>query len=332
MAEGYGHLDEPFDCFGITVLGDNSLSKEVFEAVRHPKGWDPEYHSMEPHVFCQTGRRQVHMNDLLWIWNLSGSKRALGQLLYESGVRNWATQNQQVTVLGLGAQDLIKGVYNKEVVEGNEMFWENEIIRITQQMVEIKRQHYEKHGRQLVYDKWVFKHIFVVYPLPGLPASQVEVCGKITHEEYSSIRRKQARRWHQRGALSKLRQNNIYVVRPGISNPTFRDGRLDLPFREAYVKPIFECVRERFCAFCKEPHVYNRRWINSAFRPAQGQFNMWNRLEEDVWRKILNYLSLFDIWTCRLTSLAFYRMTHTLLNECEGPLDIEAEIVRIRVP
>ena len=332
-AEGYDHLPEVFHCFGMTLLGDNSLSSEVLQAYKDSTSWDPEYFTFEPHVMCQVGTRQLHMNNKIFIWNLSRPKRKLGQVLSEALAWTWSEQFQNCTVIGLGAQDLVSGIYSYEEVNGNKEFWEELFIGITGKMVEYKHQTALRHGRLDTFNAWLSVHRFAVYPLPALPVSEIEACGKITAAQYNALRRKQGRRFKLSSVREKLDANKIYPLKPNINNPNFVDGRLESPFAEAYVKPIFDFVREHYCSQCKNPYIHNRTWQNHLLEEPLGEDHVLNNIPMDVWEHIFGYLSVFDIGVLRRACMAFYGLSHGLrVIRCKGPLNIAAENIKLRTP
>ena len=352
MEPGFEHVPEFFRCFSVTLLADNTLSPPVFKSYRDTKAWDPEYYTLEPHVFCQTGAREVHMSNQMFIWNLSKPNLALGQLPQMPIMWSWAGQYQDITVLGLGAQDLVRGIWGVEEVMREPDFWLNQLKRVTEEMVDYRHRFATRLGRLDEFNKWCRSHTFFVYPLPEIPPAEIEKYGRISTEDYFAVKREQHRNFDRAGVQAELKRNNIHLLGPDIHNPRFEDGRLADEFADEYVAPIFEKIRFWFCARCREPRLHNGSWQKAGTFLLPGQdppkrakkkklarkgkvpeSHILNRVEYDVWLEILSYLTLFDIGSLRRTCKAFYRLCHDpIVRKCEGVLDIEAESIKLRVP
>ena len=336
MAEGFEY-QEVFYCFGISVLADNSLTEAVWQEHRDALMWEKEFHTISPHALCQVGNRGYHMDDRVWVNNMSAPKMCLEQLPDLPKAQAWYDQYQTVTVLGLGAQDMIKGVHGYEDVLSQRDFWEDKLIRITREMVDRKRQRARIYGRMEKFQLWLSRHKFLVYPLPALPASEIEACGKITVDQYNLVKRRQNRRFDLRGVQAKFRHEGIYLMSPNISYPTFVDGHLHGNNAKTYVQGIFDFVVEKFCARCVKPLLNKGEWQGhrSVFCSTLGlerDLMLWRIEANGIWERVIGHLSIFDIGNLRQVNLAFYRLCHWQLDgKCRG-LDIEAERVKLRTP
>ena len=330
---------EVFHTFAITVLGDNTLSKPVWDHYRDLMEWKTDYFTIAPHVLCQTGKRQVFMGQQMYIWNLSGSRRSLEQLPYESAVSRWESQCQDVTVLGLGAQDLIRGIYGMEQVYSSVDFWEDKFTSIVQAMTERKRQMAQNCGWQQQFARWRWYHKWVIFVLPALPAEIIESCGKISEADYFQIRRDQIDRFRNSRVKARLRELNIFSLSPNISKPEFEDGRLKAAWAQSYVQPVITFVQEHFCSRCKKPTLKFTAWHRSVFCNTEGEVDpVLNALEgpDNAWECVISMLSVFDTGILKQVCKAFYRLCHSMNRvekyQCRGPLDIEVEAARLLTP
>ena len=351
MEPDYAHLPEVFNCFSMTLLADNTLSPPVLKEYRDSRNWDPEYYTLAPHVFCERGARQYHMSQEIFIWDLSRPKLALGQVLQVPLMWSWAEQVQSITILGLGSQDLVRGIWSVEKVLREPNFWVDQLKRVTREMDAYKCRFATRTGRLEEFHEWHRRHTYLAYPLPEIPPAEIEKEGKISEADYFLVKRRQHKSFDKPGIQAELRRHNIHLLRPSILKPEFEDGRLAGESATSYVAPIFEFVRKWFCARCREPRLHNGTWQNCTrfLLPSQNlckrarkkarkakvlKFRVLDEVPEEIWEMIFTYLSIFDIGVLRMVCKTFYRLCHSPnVRKCEGfVLDLEVEQLKLKVP
>ena len=313
MAE-YDHLPEAIRAFAVSVLGDDYFPSDALEELRDARLLEPSF-SISPHIIKRVGTREVQMSDNIVIWDLSRPLHELGRMPQGPLMWSWAQQCQDITVLALGAQDLIQGTWSKDFVLRDRTFWENMFKRIAEQMVEIKSTYYARVGRQNELEKWTLNHRFAFYPLPWLPDHVIEAGGHISAEDYKECKRVQWNQFRKKGVNSVLRrEHNILLLKPNPSDPELEDGCVPPSVKREYVKHLLGLVTGEYCARCGESRINNGVWGQAVFRSLQeDQACALQTLPQEMWDLIFSKLTLFDLYRTKLACRAFYKV-------CRGSL------------
>ena len=313
----------------ITVLGDELLAGDAFDSWKDPneRRVEKEIHLIAPHVVIKTDRMGHHPMDTAWIYNVSRGRLSLEKLLCRQFIGSWLDQWQDMTVLQLGAQDLIQGLLSKEIALKDPKVWERAIKTTTQRMVELKEARFNETGRHDFQD-WFQGHTFAVYVLPDLSGRNFDETF-LSNIEYFHIRRANVKMWRRNRDAHFY---GIKILKPALEHPEFEDGHYASPFQEKYIEPVLRLVGELYCTRCRTPLLAKDRWEDCVLSPDQGQPTALHYLPILCWGKIFSLLGVIDTWACKLTCLGLYRIHHVLRLRCKRRFCTEAERVMQLLP
>lgn len=318
----------------VSVLSDETLSIEVLDKFSCGKPGEPELHVMGPHMYGQHVQCGIALQDSWWCQNLSGPMKKLCQLTSGTYLIQWIQIVQQVTVVSLGGQDITQGIIDVDILANDPYLWVRYIHEYVDHLVEQKLAYYRKRGFGDVADKWELCHTWYIYPIPQLPKHTIEKFGKVTVEDYNKVRKLVKKHLKKPGVVAELRKKNVFLMKENVDvevavtekHPDWRDQD---SYKELYAAPIIRHLANIHCLRCKASLLHKAGWQSCIFqRDADTEVMRLNCLVDSDWMEILQYISVFDIFSVRQCCKAFYAKVH-LFYRCSTPLSVEAERIKL---
>ena len=307
-----------------SIIGDNLLVAEDLESLKDENCEGFDWFTMRPHCRIRLQGEAYGLDESMYMRNFSkpgATLQELGELeIGSTWVRGWLTEWQLITILQVGAEDLLRGRrITKETFQENPKLILNMVRKAILNLVAIKSEHLQKLAPGKL-EFWKLKHHFGIYTLPNLKNYPFDGT-KWTFDEYLKVSRRQ----NSYLKRSKDKEHLKYsVLSPEISNPSFSNRkRGDFPgfpymkleenFMKPFVEPILRLVGKRFCSRCREPTLPKSLWVDKPVTPSNGQYSTIHCLPQEVWEEIFRKLTVFDVWSMKETCKGLYRIHHESL-------------------
>ena len=312
------------EVLGIGLFGDNFLVAEDLEFMKDEENYPGfDWFSMRPHCRIRLSGEAYGLDEAMYISNFSkpgATLRDLGELgESDTRISGWLKEMQSITILQVGAEDLLRGLINKKEFQEDNKLILKMVRKAIHNLVDIKSKYLQRVAPEKL-EFWKLKHHFGIYTLPNLKNYPFDGT-KWTFDEYLKVSRRQ----NSYLKRSKDKEHLKYsVLSPEISNPSFSNRkRGDFPgfpymkleenFMKPFVEPILRLVGKRFCSRCREPTLPKSLWVDKPVTPSNGQYSTIHCLPQEVWEEIFRKLTVFDVWSMKETCKGLYRIHHESL-------------------
>ena len=336
MASSY---DSTMPSLGISIIGDNFLVAEDFESLKDENCEGFDWLSMRPHCRIRLHGETYGLDESFYMANFSKpgqTLQELGELKIDSKwLRGWLTEWQFITILQVGAEDLLRGkrISKKEFQEEHNLILKM-VRNAIRNLVALKSEHLQKIRPEKL-ELWKRNHHFGIYTLPNLKNYPFEGT-EWTFDEYKDVCRMQ--NTYLKNAKDKIHLK-FTVLRPSIDDPSFSNRKymgfpgfpymkLEKNFMKPFLDPILRLVAQKFCSRCKEPTLQKSLWKKATVSPANGQYSSVHHIPDEIWNEIFKKLTPFDVWCMKETCKGLYRIHHESLG-CVENIVLEREKNRL---
>ena len=146
MASSY---DSTMPSLGISIIGDNFLVAEDFESLKDENCEGFDWLSMRPHCRIRLHGETYGLDESFYMRNFSkpgATLQELGELeIGSKWLRGWLTEWQFITILQVGAEDLLRGkrISKKEFQEEHNLILKM-VRNAIRNLVALKSEHLQK--------------------------------------------------------------------------------------------------------------------------------------------------------------------------------------------
>ena len=161
-------------------------------------------------------------------------------------VGNWVKVPTTITVVHLGATDILNTQDTVTEMEQPKVDFPERTINFLRYLLAIKKENISKEE----YEKWEHKHRFLVYQLPDW--GQNFTNKTLTPEDYKRLIRK-INKGYARKASKMFKLARAFLVKPCLDQPQFQTGSVFLkePWQKILNDTLITAIAKLICIRCK---------------------------------------------------------------------------------